>query len=136
MPKYHTEETKLKMSLSAKGKQKSKTHIENIKKARAKQIMKPRTDETKNKISIKNKNQGHGMWKGDKVGYMALHTWIRKQLGKPKECVGCGLIGVMKNGRWNIEYSNIDHKYERDVTKFIPLCPKCHRVYDRITFNK
>ena len=115
-----------------KGKQKSKEHIENIKIARSKQIMSPRKEETKLKISVANKNDGHGMWKGDNVGYTALHTWVRKQLGKPKECSGCGLIGQIVKNRWNIEWANKDHKYKRNIDDFIALCPKCHRLYDRM----
>ena len=29
-------------------------------------------------------------WKGDKVGYFGLHSWIYRKLGKPKYCQECG----------------------------------------------
>ena len=70
------------------------------------------------------KNPG---WKGDSVGYMALHTWVRKRLGKPTKCEHCGSNGL--TGK-NIHWANKDHSYKRNLTDWIRLCVPCHDKYD------
>ncbi len=71
----------------------------------------------------------HPLWKGDEVGYMGVHAWVRRRLKKPKKCSQCGL----KKSR--IELSNKDHKYKRNLIDWVWLCPKCHSAYD-MKFNK
>lgn len=66
-------------------------------------------------------------WKGDNVGYVALHTWVNRYLGKPTTCQHCGKIGL--KGR-QIGWANIDHTYKRNLTDWIRLCAKCHKIYD------
>jgi hypothetical protein len=34
--------------------------------------------------------ENHYLWKGDKVGYEALHHWVKRHMKKPAECVYCG----------------------------------------------
>jgi len=80
-------------------------------------------------------NENHFAWKGDSVGYHNLHTWVKRKLGKPKECLACKKIGKYidrENGtkRWNIDFANKYHKYKRNLTDWIPLCQKCHGEYD------
>lgn len=75
------------------------------------------------KSRSKRQSEKNGMWKGDNVGYSALHSWIYRTLGKPKKCIQCGSIK-------NIEWANIDHKYHRNTDDFIQLCTSCHRKYD------
>src|SRR3990167_8237573 len=31
-------------------------------------------------------------WKGDMVGYTALHDWVKSRLGTPSKCSHCGTI--------------------------------------------
>lgn len=76
--KPHTEKTKQKMKKTAlkigTGKwNKGKSHSEIV----------------KSKISKALKGEKNGMWRGDKVGYNALHTWVRKRLLKPEFCQEC-----------------------------------------------
>jgi hypothetical protein len=66
-------------------------------------------------------------WKGDKVGYQALHTWVRKKLGKPSLCSYCNFTS--DNNR-QFHWANISHEYKRDLTDWIRLCVSCHRNYD------
>jgi len=66
----------------------------------------------------------HPKWKGEKVGYDALHDWIKRKKGKAKQCVHCGTKDAKR-----YEWSNIDHKYRRNVDDFIELCTKCHYKY-------
>ncbi len=64
-------------------------------------------------------------WKGDSVGYSALHNWVGRNLGKAKykECVYCG-------SSTNVQWANINGEYKRDLSDWIPLCYLCHRKYD------
>lgn len=62
-------------------------------------------------------------WKGNDVGYLGLHAWINRQLGKPKVCEHCG---AAKNLHW----ANVDHTYRRNLDDWISLCVSCHKKYD------
>ena len=64
------------------------------------------------------------LWKGETVGYLALHEWVNKWKKKPKGCEFCG-----KNVR--LDAANIDHKYRRCLDDYIYLCRKCHSQYDK-----
>ena len=64
-------------------------------------------------------------WRGDKVGYVALHDWVKRWKGKPKICEHCGkAIG-------KIEWANKSGEYKRDLSDWISLCVPCHRIYDK-----
>lgn len=73
-------------------------------------------------------------WKGENVSYVPLHKWVRKLLGDPKFCKSCNKkgekAGTKKFPRWNIEWANIDHKYRRNLSDYIPLCKRCHWKHD------
>lgn len=98
-----SEEAKQKVSLAQKGKKKSEEHKKNIGLA------------LKGKMS----NQAHPCWKGDKVGYNALHTWIRKNKSKPKLCEECKVKPPK-------DVANISGLYKRDINDFEWICRKCH----------
>lgn len=75
--------------------------------------------------------ENHPFWKGDDVGYHAVHDWIAKNKEKPKECLHCGKKpGFDSIGRNKIHWANVSGEYKRDLNDFIPLCIKCHRDYD------
>lgn len=61
-------------------------------------------------------------WKGDDVGYSALHAWLRREMGTPTRCEKCGTDKV---GRY--EWHNISGEYRRDTEDYIGLCVSCHR---------
>lgn len=63
------------------------------------------------------------MWKGDKVGYAALHEWIKARLPKPELCEDCQVAPA-------IDLANISQKYIRDVNDWEWLCRRCHMVKD------
>ena len=65
-------------------------------------------------------------WKGDDVGYGALHEWVVRELGKPKECEECGLNDKERVYHW----ANISRNYKRELTDWIRLCVPCHKLYD------
>lgn len=70
----------------------------------------------------------HFAWKGDEVGYSALHHWVESRLGKPNTCVHC--YGSKDSKRF--EWANVSGSYKRELTDWIRLCSKCHHAYDRI----
>jgi hypothetical protein len=67
-------------------------------------------------------------WKGDKVGYEALHRWVSSHKGKPKVCEHCG---VVETNNYKIHWANKSHKYFRDLNDWLRLCAKCHKKYDK-----
>lgn len=66
----------------------------------------------------------HPHWKGDGVGYSALHLWVVRHRGKPTVCEHCG------NDEKQMQWANADHKYRRVLEDWIRLCPACHTRYD------
>lgn len=70
----------------------------------------------------------HVNWKGDEVGYYALHSWVVRNLGQPTMCEFCGKNKLKGN---KIHWANKSHKYKRDMNDWIRLCAKCHWHYDR-----
>lgn len=76
-------------------------------------------------------------WKGDKVGYEALHGWIKRTYGKANKCEEIECIYPRKNMRGKMmlkpkryEWSNISGLYKRDREDWRMLCPSCHRKFD------
>lgn len=71
-------------------------------------------------------NQGstHHAWKGDSVGYHALHAWVSRHYGNPRKCECCG---TTKAGKY--EWASISGDYRRERKDYLRLCSKCH--YDR-----
>lgn len=68
---------------------------------------------------IGNKNP---LWKGDKVGYYQLHTWIKARLPKPKLCELC-----VKVPPYDLANKGI---YNRDLENWEYLCRSCHMKKD------
>lgn len=77
---------------------------------------------------VGNKGEKHQWWKGNKVGYEGLHTWVRKMLGSATKCKNCGIT----KDKARIEWSNNDHKYKRNLIDWTSLCCKCHRQYEKV----
>ncbi|KKM07769.1 hypothetical protein LCGC14_1730510 [marine sediment metagenome] len=72
----------------------------------------------------------NGNWKGNKVGYGALHDWLVLRLGKPKICSLCNTTKAKK-----FEWANISGEYKRDITDWTRLCTSCHRKKDGHSFK-
>ena len=62
-------------------------------------------------------------WKGNMVGYTALHDWVKVRLAKPLACNHCGKIKALN-------LANKSHKYKRSLNDWLWLCSKCHGNYD------
>jgi len=78
-------------------------------------------------ISERNENSKNGLWKGDDVGYHALHTWVRRRKEKPDECKKCNSPPF--------DLANISGKYKRDINDYQWLCRSCHMKEDGRLFN-
>lgn len=85
-------------------------------------------------------NEFNPQWKGKKVGYVALHVWVKSRLKKPDFCQVC-----KKNPPYDL--ANISQKYKRDLSDWEWLCRSCHMNSDgriknlnqynkRISWNK
>jgi len=66
--------------------------------------------------------QNNAGWKGDAVGYHALHAWVRRWLGAPRKCSACGDEAARR-----YEWANISGEYRRDLSDWRRLCASCHR---------
>lgn len=87
------------------------------------------SEETKKKMRLSQpKQEKHYKWKGDKVGYRALHIWVEKRLGKPRFCEMCGLRNLRHR---QYHWANKSKKYKRIESDWIRLCVKCHVIYDK-----
>lgn len=67
----------------------------------------------------------HANWRGDQVGYHALHVWLAANYGKPSLCEHCGTTTAKR-----FEWANVDHVYRRVREDWMRLCTSCHRKYD------
>jgi hypothetical protein len=87
----------------------------------------PRTQEVKDAVSRANKgvrvNEKAWNWKGDSVGYLALHSWIKRHYGKAIKCEKCGKIK-------HITWANKTGQYRREREDWMTLCQSCHKLYD------
>lgn len=88
------------------------------------------SEEVKHQISQtrigKASENSHWNWKGDLVGYRAIHNWVEKQLGKPMICTLCN-----DTSKSRYHWANISLSYLRDKNDWIRLCPSCHYQLDR-----
>jgi len=82
------------------------------------------TEETKRAISIKNRGEKNGMWKGDNIKYRALHAWLVSEYGKANKCEK----DLTHKGMF--VWANISGKYLRDRNDFKMLCQSCHMKSD------
>lgn len=64
-------------------------------------------------------------WKGDSVGYTALHEWVRKTKKRTRNCQQCNRQNI-----WT-DMANISGQYKREISDWIELCRKCHIRMDR-----
>lgn len=79
-------------------------------------------------LSARMLGAGNHNWKGDNVGYYALHMWISRHLGKAKKCIFCG-------NEINVQWASISHKAKRDLNDYVSLCGKCHVAYDGYVYK-
>ena len=73
------------------------------------------SEETKNKV-IGEKNHG---WKGNEVGYMGLHNWIRRHYGTATKCINGH---IAKRYVW----ANKSGEYKRELSDWQEVCDSCN----------
>lgn len=76
---------------------------------------------------IKIRKEGNNFWKGDKIQYEGLHSWIRNNKPKTNICNCCKQINKSKR---SLDLANISQKYKRDINDYEWLCRKCHMTKD------
>lgn len=69
----------------------------------------------------------HTDWKGNNVGYSALHKWVRKNKPKPESCEFCHVV------KSKYHLANITGVYRREFYHWRWLCIQCHRSHDART---
>lgn len=72
-------------------------------------------------------NEDNPNWKGDKVGKVALHSWVKRRLGRPMQCWNCKMTS---DNPQMIQWANKSQEYKRDLNDWLRLCAKCHKMYD------
>lgn len=96
---------------------------------------KPHTEEAKEKMRINASirfGKDNNKWKGDDVGNIALHHWVKRNLGFPNKCEFCGFESESHH---KIHWANKSHTYKRDITDWLRLCVPCHKKYDLSFIN-
>ncbi len=88
---------------------------------------KKQSAETVEKRVSKFRGDKHILWKGDNVGYFALHSWVRRILGKANKCCYCNGLSKSVTFHW----ANKSHQYKRELSDWMMLCVPCHSKYDR-----
>lgn len=80
----------------------------------------------KNHANVNGENNPN--WRGDKVGKIGIHLWLRKNFKKKMICEFCGKIGKTP---LSIDWAKLKNKsYKRKRENFIELCRSCHAKYD------
>ena len=120
-----SDESKLKMRLKALGRKHSEETKEKIRRVRSQQVI----TEKMHKALEQGRGEKSILWKGDDVGYRALHRWVENKLGKPTTCEECNATNLSGH---NIHWANKSGEYKREVSDWIRLCPLCHKKYDNI----
>lgn len=77
----------------------------------------------KEKSSQFNQGSKNGMWKGDGVGYHALHDYIKGHKSKPRNCENCGKERFL-------DLANISQEYKRVPGDWEWICRSCHMKKD------
>mgnify|MGYP001566361475 CR=1 FL=1 len=83
------------------------------------------------KSNFKIKGKNHYKWRGSKVGYRALHSWIVRYFGKANHCEECGLDRIPEGMKRYFQWANLSGKYKRDIKDWKQLCVKCHKLFDK-----
>lgn len=75
-------------------------------------------------ISEAKRGKYNNMWKGNKVGYNAVHAWVNRNKPRVDKCQNCG-----KESK-KLDLANLDGKYNRDLNNYKYFCRRCHMKYD------
>lgn len=124
--KKHSKETKEKMSITAKKVGTGKWWKGKKWKESSKELLRK-----------KRKGERNPNWKGDFVGYLGLHSWVRKNYGKPNKCENTNCLYPRKSKMGYIMKKPARHDwanlgiYNRERKNWAMLCKSCHMFLDR-----
>lgn len=62
-------------------------------------------------------------WKGDYVGYISLHEWVKNHKEHKSLCEDC-------NQEKRLDLANKSGLYKRDIEDWEWLCRRCHMIKD------
>jgi len=68
---------------------------------------------------------GNPSWKGDRVGYRGIHSWVVRNWGKADRCEQC-----QTNTSTRYDWSNKTGLLIRNRDNWQRLCRSCHLRYD------
>lgn len=85
---------------------------------------------SKGKPKINIRDEKHGNWKGDSVGYVSLHKWVRRKIAQPSNCPDCLTITN------KLDLCNLNGLYDRELSNWGYKCRSCHKRYDLARANK
>ncbi len=102
-----------KISEALTGKKKSADHVRKV------------TEANKGQIRESIRGEKHHAWKGDAVGYCALHDWVKRRKGNAESCSRCNFPSNV------FHWANVSGEYRRDLSDWINLCVRCHSLLDR-----
>lgn len=99
---------------------------EHIEKYRIKLLGQRRSDTTKQRLSNSKLFNKNPKWKGDSVGYRALHAWVRRNLPQSETCELCS---TKPESGW-MDLANVTGVYTREFSNWKYVCRMCHRKVD------
>ena len=124
-----SEETKKKISEAKKGKPSwNKGRECNWVKKRMLENNPMKLEHNKERMRKNNPNQHEGEIAYKRPDYKAVHAWIIRVLGRPKQCEHCK--NIIENP-YKINWANISKEYKRDISDWARLCKKCHVLFDK-----
>lgn len=77
------------------------------------------------KMGLTQSGEKNHNWTGDNVSNHALHAWVKKKLGHPKNCYVCN-----ESKGW-MDLANVTGIYNRDLINWMPMCRWCHTKFDK-----
>lgn len=101
--------------------------IRNSGRTRFKKGTKPWNTDTKGVLKA-NAGSFKKIYIGTRSEYRRVHYWIKKQRGFPEQCEFCKEDGL--TGRF-IHWANKSGEYKYELSDWLRLCHKCHKLYDR-----
>ena len=81
------------------------------------------TEETIRKLRLGHLGEKNPMWRGEKVGYIGLHVWVRTRKPKPLLCEQCKI-------KPPFDLAIVGDKYTRNPDDWQWLCRRCHMLLD------